>query len=150
MNPRVLVVDDNPDLRMIEQKILEMVGFDVLQAGGGAEALNVLAREHGVAAVILDVQMPDMNGWECLRAIRADHSTEKLPVVMATVLSGTKDVEFGWALGCDGYVTKPFDPEDILWILQAAISRPDEERKRVRELCIESLRSNDAPLEVSA
>ena len=108
----VLVVDDDPDIRTLLQIALERDGHQVEGAPGGNAGLAALrtpGRERPV--VILDVQMPDLDGWQVLGEIRADEALRDTPVILCTVKASASDLSRGWEIGCDAYVTKPFDIE---------------------------------------
>ena len=107
---RVLVVDDAADLRLLIRGVLSQSGMEVTEAASGAEALRCLA-DDGPDVVILDVQMPDMDGWETLRAIRRIDSG--VAVILCTVKASPADAVRGWNLGCDAYVRKPFDIHEL-------------------------------------
>jgi DNA-binding response OmpR family regulator len=119
----VLVVDDDVDLRYLVGRVLSLAGMDVREADGAIEALKLLwADPDWPDAVVLDVQMPGMDGWEALRAIRANPSLAEVRVVMCTVKGSQVDVDRGWKLGCDGYVTKPFDIDVLVGTVQGVLS----------------------------
>ena len=119
----VLVVDDDADLRFLVGRLMSLAGMGVREAGNGAEALDVLRAEpEWPDAVVLDVQMPGMDGWEALRAIRADPALAHVRVVMCTVKGRQVDLDLGWKLGCDGYVTKPFDIDVLVGTVQGVMS----------------------------
>lgn len=105
----ILVVDDDADIRQLVAELLRLTGYEPHTASSGVEALELLATGQVVAdLVLLDVQMPDLDGWDTLRAIRSSDSIGDLPVVLCTVKASPVDLALGWALGCDGYVVKPF------------------------------------------
>ena len=106
---RALVVDDAADIRLLAELVLSMAGFTVVGAPSGSEALRLLASGDLPDIVVLDVQMPDLDGWETLTRLRNDPRTATLPVVLCTVKGLPEDTLRGWALGCDGYLGKPFD-----------------------------------------
>lgn len=109
---RILAVDDQPpNLRLLDA-VLTPRGYEVIPAGSGPQALDVLDREP-VDLVLLDVLMPDMDGHEVCRAIRADPRTEFLPVVMITA-SGSQQRLQGLEAGADDFLTKPFDQAELL------------------------------------
>ena len=108
--PLALLVDDQADLRMLISLVLSDDGFEVVEADGGRSALDRLAVEPIPDVVVLDVQMPAFDGWQTLEAIRRDPRTAAVPVILCTVKSGSFDETRGYELGCDGFVTKPFDP----------------------------------------
>ena len=120
---RVLVVDDAPDIRMLADLVLTMAGFSVTPAASGTEALRVLAEGGLPDIVLLDVQMPDLDGWETLTRLRGDPRTAELPVVLCTVKGLPEDTLRGWSLGCDGYLGKPFDISGLVEELRAVLRR---------------------------
>src|SRR5262249_16692363 len=110
----VLVVDDDPTVRSLLAKTLEKEGYRVLWARNGIEAL-ALARQHRPQAITLDVMMPQMDGWEALKQLKADTELRHIPVIMVTVLN-----ERGMAipLGAADFVTKPVDRQRLTAILR--------------------------------
>lgn len=130
--PTVLVVDDVPDIRFLVCQVLSLAGYDVEEAGSGPEALRRLAEPNPPDLVILDVQMPDMDGWEALAALRAAPATADLPVILCTVKVGAPDTIRAWELGCDGYVTKPFRTAALVAEVRAVHSRSAAERTTLR------------------
>jgi class 3 adenylate cyclase/CheY-like chemotaxis protein len=112
MHPTVLAVDDQPpNLRLLDA-VLSPRGYQVLTAGSGQEALDVL-QERSVDLVLLDVQMPGMDGCEVCRRIRSDPRTEFLPVIMITAGAAAPRLE-GLEAGADDFLTKPFDQAELL------------------------------------
>jgi DNA-binding response OmpR family regulator len=110
---RVLVVDDDPVIQKLLKVNFEMEGYEVLSAGDGAEGLDQ-ARSGSPQVIILDVMMPKMNGLEVLAALKADAVTEHIPVILLSAKAQAGDVQAGLDKGADAYVTKPFDPLDLL------------------------------------
>jgi diguanylate cyclase (GGDEF)-like protein len=106
--PRVLVVDDVFDNRDILVRRLSRRGFEVLEAAGGREALDMVA-SNDFDVVLLDIMMPDLNGNEVLRIIRETRSATQLPVIMVTAKSQSEDVVESFDIGANDYVTKPLD-----------------------------------------
>ena len=129
--PRALVVDDAADIRSLAELVLSMAGFSVSAAGSGCQALRRLAEEIP-DIVLLDVQMPEVDGWETLSRLRADPRTAHLPVVLCTVKGLPEDVLRGWSLGCDGYLAKPFDISTLVDELQSVLRRDPAERESLR------------------
>ena len=127
-----LVVDDDPDLRALVRVVLEPRGFDVSEATTGGEALVALHTHALPDIVVLDVQMPDLDGWETLAAIRSQPRTATLPVVLCTVRAQQPDLERGWALGCDGFLPKPFSIGQLLDEIVAVSTRTADERAAIR------------------
>jgi CheY-like chemotaxis protein len=112
--PTVLVVDDAPDIRLLMREVLRHSGFVVTEAEDGSHALTVLAAGELPAVIVLDVQMPGVDGWATLAALRADPRTVDVPVVLCTVRSHPTDQLRAWELGCDGFLGKPFRIEDLV------------------------------------
>ena len=129
----VLVVDDQPDLRQLLRVVLEMEGASVREAASGPAAVALLTGSDLPDIVVLDVQMPDMDGWTTLEAIRADARTAHIPVLLCTVKGAARDLARGWKLGCDGYITKPFDNKQFADAVFACASRDEPARAEVRE-----------------
>jgi CheY-like chemotaxis protein len=134
-----LVVDDAADIRLLAELVLSMAGFRVTAAESGRAALAVLARGCAPDVVLLDVQMPELDGWETLGRLRGDPRTADLPVVLCTVKGLPEDALRGWGLGCDGYLGKPFDIAGLVDELTAVLSRDRDERLAVRRSHIAAL-----------
>ena len=113
---RVLVVDDSPAIRTLLTVNLELEGYDVRAAADGEEGLEVVAQWHP-HVVTLDVVMPRLDGFETLERLRADPATAELPVVMVTARAQAADRERGDALGVDAYLSKPFEPAELVAVV---------------------------------
>ncbi len=113
MTPRVLVVDDDPQVLKLLRLNFEMEGYDVDAADDGAAALAAAARRRP-DAVVCDVMMPGRDGLEVVRRLRADPELSKVPIVVVSAKAQRSDMRDGVAAGADEYVTKPFDPQDVL------------------------------------
>ena len=118
----VLVVDDDPVIQRLLKVNFEMEGYDVITASDGVEGLE-RARKDRPDAVILDVMMPRMDGLEVARMLKEDPSTASIPVLLLSAKAQETDVRAGGASGADDYVTKPFDPLDLLHRVEGLISR---------------------------
>ncbi|MGV3493016.1 MAG: response regulator, partial [Ramlibacter sp.] len=129
----VLVVDDNPATRYSTGRVIRAAGFRTAEAGSGAEALEQVAR--GVSAVVLDVHLPDMDGFEVCRAIRAQPATAMLPVVhLSAAYIRDEDRVTGLNAGADGYLVHPVEPAVLVATLQALIrARTAEDELRHSE-----------------
>lgn len=118
MKNTILSVDDDPMIRNLVKVILEGEKFDVISASDGQEAFKIL-EEEGVAnrllGIILDVQMPGMNGFDVLTKLKIHSNTQDIPVVMLTCQSDTVDFMNGYQYGADYYITKPFTREQLLY-----------------------------------
>ena len=121
---RILVVDDEPDLLYAIKLYLEDEGFTVFSAVNGDEAIELL-KERLPDVVVLDVLMPEMDGFETLREIRL---TSAVPVIMLTARGEENDKIRGLGLGADDYVTKPFSQRELLGRIQAVIRRAEMPR----------------------
>ncbi len=139
MGASVLVVDDAADIRLLADLVLSMAGFTVTAAAGGGDALGLLAHGPLPDIMLLDVQMPDLDGWETLSRLRSDPRTAALPVVMCTVKGLPEDTLRGWSLGCDGYLGKPFDIAGLVAELTRVLERDDRQRAEVRSSTIAQL-----------
>ena len=109
----ILVVDDSPSVRQLVQLTFEMEGYRVITADDGVAGLE-RARADRPSLVVLDVMMPRMDGFDVARALKSDPATAAMPIVMLTAKAQAADVSAGGASGVDDYVTKPFDPEELL------------------------------------
>lgn len=119
---RILVVDDDRNLRKIIQTNLELAGYDVVTAGNGAEAIDVLDSMQP-DLVVLDVMMPVMDGVETARRIRRHPSNAHVPIIMLTAKGEVEDKLTGFEAGIDDYMTKPFGPQELLARVKAKIRR---------------------------
>ena len=135
---RVLVVDDDPDVRRLCGMNLAWDGHEIIEASGGAEGLALVAAETP-DAVLLDVMMPNIDGIEALKRIRESEDTVDLPVVLISARVGIDDQIAGWAAGADGYITKPFAPADLTGALREARTLDAEARKIEREARLREL-----------
>jgi DNA-binding response OmpR family regulator len=129
---QVLVVDDDDDIRLLVAELLRLTGYEVVAASSGVQALELLAAGTRPDLVLLDVQMPELDGWDTLRTIRGTEAVADLPVVLCTVKSGPVDTALGWSLGCDGYVVKPFAIDALVEEVEGVLGRSVEERRRLR------------------
>jgi DNA-binding response OmpR family regulator len=119
---RVLVVEDNADILSIVQRRLELDGMEPVVCARGADAKALLAQQ-AFDAVLLDIMMPDVDGFEVLRYIRATPALEELPVVMLSAKASPPDRERAKAMGADAYVVKPFGPHDLVRTLRGCFRR---------------------------
>ena len=119
--PHVLVVDDDPVIVRLLELNFRLGGFRVSTAGRGDQAVEMaVATEPD--AVVLDVSMPGIDGYEACRRLREDHGMTGLPVVMLTAHTHDDDHERGYALDIVAYVTKPFDPEALVATVRNALA----------------------------
>jgi phosphate regulon transcriptional regulator PhoB len=119
---KVLVIEDERDIRELVRVNLEAEGFSVLEAGDGELGLALVKRERP-AAVILDLMLPGLGGLEVCRRIRAEEVTSRMPVVVLTARSAEADKVVGLEIGADDYVTKPFSPRELTARVKALLRR---------------------------
>ncbi len=110
----VLIVDDNPQNLQFLAEILDNKGYEPAVALNGREALEFIREREAIDAVLLDVMMPEMDGYATCREIRKMRSKDELPVIFLTALSDRKDIYRGFESGGVDYITKPFDSEELL------------------------------------
>lgn len=122
MTARVLVVDDAEAIRELIAVNLELEGYDVERCADGLEALEAVAR-HRPDVVTLDAVMPRLDGFGTLERLRSDPATASIPVVMVTARASAADLARGRALGADAYLTKPFEPAELIATIQRLLAR---------------------------
>jgi CheY-like chemotaxis protein len=110
--PLVLVAEDNDDNRRIAAAILRHVGYRVAEAVSGAEAIRI-AREERPSLILMDVGMPDIDGWTATRTLKADPDTQSILIFAFTAHALPIDREHATAAGCDGYLVKPIGPQRL-------------------------------------
>ena len=111
---KVLSVDDSGVMRRIIGRTVDVLGYGFLEAGNGLEGLDVLARNHAdIALIILDVNMPEMDGFEFLERIKANPDFKSIPVMMLTTESERGKIIQAIKAGAVNYICKPFTPEDL-------------------------------------
>lgn len=111
---KVLVVDDSPTIRRHLRTILRDGGFDVIEAGDGAEGTARVNEDLDIGMVILDVNMPNMNGLEMLQRIKQNDRNAGLPVIMLTTEAEVEMIDQAKRAGAAGWIVKPFKPELLL------------------------------------
>ncbi len=119
--PRILAVDDEPNIVRLIQVNLERNGYTVETANNGVQALAKI-RERRPDLVVSDVMMPEMGGFELLDSIRMDPALADLPVIMLTAKTQDADVVRGYSTGVDMYLTKPFNPMELLQFVKRILS----------------------------
>jgi two-component system alkaline phosphatase synthesis response regulator PhoP/two-component system response regulator VicR len=125
MGKRILVVEDDSAVARLLQVNLEAAGYEVAWAADGREALARVAGELP-DLIVLDVMMPVMDGFEVLRRLKGDLDTADVPVVMLTAKADEQSIFEGWAEGVHCYLTKPFDPGDLLLFIGRLMATEDE------------------------
>ncbi len=120
---RVLVVDDDEVIRQLITLNLELEGFEVYEAVDGADALRMVAAVRP-CVVTLDVMMPNLDGWDAAARLRSDPETAGVKVVLLSARAQEADVRRGARLGVDAYLTKPFDPDDLVEVVRRLAGIP--------------------------
>jgi two-component system cell cycle response regulator DivK len=113
MSKRILVVEDHEDNRRIVRELLASAGFEMIEAVDGDEGL-ALARMHNPDLILMDIQLPVLDGYEATRRMKADPALRSIPVIAVTSYALSGDDERAYAAGCVAYVTKPFSPRQLL------------------------------------
>jgi DNA-binding response OmpR family regulator len=120
--PRVLVVEDSPDIAELIEHYLKSAGYAVTLVGNGADGLRQ-ARQTPPDAVVLDLMLPGMDGLHVCQALRADAATAAIPIIMLTARGEEADRIRGLELGADDYLTKPFSPKELVARVAALLRR---------------------------
>jgi DNA-binding response OmpR family regulator len=136
--PTVLIADDDANIRRMIRVNLEAEGFQVFEASDGREALDLIRENHPDVALI-DVRMPQVDGFAVLRELSARGESAQR-VLLVTGAVDEDDFIRGWGLGADGYISKPFEPADLMAAVQEVISRTPQELAVRREREIERAR----------
>jgi two-component system phosphate regulon response regulator PhoB len=127
---RVLIVDDDPDIVRLVSYNLSQAGFESISASTGRQALE-LVESHSPDLILLDLMLPDIDGMEVCRTLRARDSTRSIPIVMLTARSEEIDRVVGFELGADDYVMKPFSPRELVLRVKSILRRTREDRSGV-------------------
>ena len=128
VKPRILVVDDEPEAVELVEFNLKQAGYAVLTAADGAEALKK-AHAQTPDLIILDVMLPEMDGFEACKVLRLDPATARVPIIMLTAKAAEIDRVLGLELGADDYLTKPFSPRELLLRIKKILARNLPEEK---------------------
>ncbi len=128
MKQKILVVDDEPEAVELLEFNLKQAGYAVTTAEDGAEALKK-ARTQSPDLIVLDVMLPEMDGFEICKALRLDPATRRMPILMLTAKAGEIDRVLGLELGADDYLTKPYSPRELLLRIKKILARGQAEEK---------------------
>jgi CheY-like chemotaxis protein len=118
--PLVLIVEDESDLRKLYVEHLTLSGFDVVEAGNGADAIDATAARRP-DVVLMDLSLPVVDGWEATRRIKADAATAHIPIVALTAHDGAGELERATSAGCDWFVPKPCPPDALVTELRRVL-----------------------------
>lgn len=121
---RVVCIEDEPEMIDLVRLILGRKGYEVIGANGGIEGLDAVRRERP-DIILLDLMMPDMDGWEVYQQIKADPALKQIPVVVVTAKAQSIDKVLGLHIAkVDDYITKPFGPQELLESIEKILSVP--------------------------
>ncbi|MGD9580594.1 MAG: response regulator transcription factor [Vampirovibrionia bacterium] len=141
---KILLVDDNPKYL---RDVLPMYGYEIVVANDGLQAIKALSnKEQGFDLIILDVMMPNMDGWEVLKTVRKDPYYEDIPIVMLTALDSEQKQVSGLKFGADDYIVKPFALPNLLARLEALIRRSKWKEKKKQAASVNLPFSSDDPI----
>ena len=128
----ILVVDDESRMRKLIKDFLKQKNFNILEAEDGEVALKVYTEnKEKINLILLDVMMPKLDGWSVLRQIRQENKT--VPIVMLTARAEEQDELFGFELGVDEYIAKPFSPKILVARVEAILKRTIKEEKKIKD-----------------
>ena len=120
---KILVVDDESRMRKLVRDFLTKSNYEVIEAEDGARAVDIFFEQNDIALIILDVMMPNMDGWQVCREIR---EYSKVPIIMLTAKSDEQDELQGFGLGVDEYISKPFSPKILVARVEAILRRTSQ------------------------
>ena len=127
----ILIVDDEARMRKLIKDFLIAKGYSILEAEDGEKALEVFEKnKNKINLILLDVMMPKLDGWSVLRQIRQE---SKVPIVMLTARGEEQDELFGFELGVDEYISKPFSPKILVARVEAILKRTNQNAKEIKE-----------------
>ena len=129
MSTRVLVIDDDPNIRNLVKAMLEAEGFIVILAEDGQQGIDIIAKEPRpitLDLIVLDVVMPGLNGLDVLTRLRLRPDTQSLPVLMLTGEDKAEDILAGYSVGADYYITKPFTRQQLVFGVNLVLNPPQE------------------------
>ena len=127
----IMVVDDESRMRKLIKDFLIKEDYKVIEAGDGEDALNIFnEKKEKIDLILLDVMMPKLDGWSVLRQIRQE---SKVPVIMLTARGEEQDELFGFDLGVDEYISKPFSPKILVARVEAILKRTSGDSKEVKD-----------------
>ena len=132
-NTTILIVDDEARMRKLVRDFLVKKNFEVVEASNGEEAVDLFFQQNDFSLIILDVMMPNMDGWQVCKEIR---QYSKVPIIMLTAKSDERDELLGFELGVDEYISKPFSPKILVARVEAILRR--------------SMQQNAEPIQIGA
>ncbi len=119
----ILAVDDDPDILALEQKILKREGYEVLTASNGAKAISLIKTGRKIDLILLDVMMPNINGFEVSEWVRGSENEKRIPVVFVTAKDDAQSMKEGFQAGGTVYLTKPFTTTQLAKVVSSLIGK---------------------------
>ena len=126
----ILVVDDDKEIVNAIEIYLSKEGYNILKAYDGMEALKIVEKNDNIHLILLDIMMPKLDGWSVLRQIR---QTSRIPIIMLTARGEEQDELFGFELGVDEYISKPFSPKILVARVEAILKRTMGDKTEVKD-----------------
>jgi two-component system cell cycle response regulator DivK len=117
MTKKILVIEDTEDNRQIIRDLLAAAGYDLVEANDGAAGVQA-AKDHKPDLILMDIQLPIMDGYQATRAIKAEAALKHIPIIAVTSYALSGDEEKTREAGCDGYISKPFSPRNLLALIR--------------------------------
>ncbi len=131
LNNCILIVDDEQRMRKLIKDFLVVKGYSILEAEDGERGLEVFEEnKNKISLILLDVMMPKLDGWSVLRQIRQE---SKVPIIMLTARGEEQDELFGFELGVDEYISKPFSPKILVARVEAILKRTNKDEKEIKD-----------------
>ncbi|MBQ4310444.1 MAG: response regulator transcription factor [Oscillospiraceae bacterium] len=141
---RILIVDDEAMIRNVVREYAEFEGFEAVEAGDGMEAVEI-CRKQDFDCIVMDIMMPKLDGYSAVKEIR---KTKPIPVIMLSARGEEYDKLFGFEIGVDDYVVKPFSPKELMARIRAVMKRSASAQTETDRLVFEGLEINIAGREV--
>ena len=144
--PKILIVDDEKMIRNVVKEYAEFEGYETAEAENGMEAVE-LCRKEDFDIIIMDIMMPRLDGYSAVKEIR---KTKQIPVIMLSARGEEYDKLFGFEIGVDDYVVKPFSPKELLARIKAVLKRGGtNDETKIEKICFEGLEINITGREVT-
>ncbi len=122
---KVLVADDDPAIQELIRLNLEVQGYEVVIASNGVETIRKALSEQP-DLIILDILMPEMDGYEVMRLLKNSEETSNIPVIVLTAYASDAGALISWVEGAEGYLAKPFNPDELLMLIERVLASPEK------------------------
>ncbi len=143
--PKILIVDDEKNIRNVVKEYAEFEGYETSEAADGMEAVEI-CRKEDFDIIVMDIMMPRLDGYSACKEI---HKTKQVPVIMLSARSEEYDKLFGFEIGVDDYVVKPFSPKELLARIKAVLKRSSANENKIEKMLFEGLEINVSGREVT-